>query len=315
MKIIVAIDDSGCSKVAVRSVLEREWAEGSEVRLLNVIEPLNFMHGTAWDSPDEKPVDLCKKLLEESERHSKDLVSSLSKHFYEKFGEENVSSNVLMGEVISSINSEISDWQADLVVVGSHGKSGIDELLLGSVSRKLLFTAPCSVQIVKLPPYRVPPISKELESPENVLVPVDSSRYSEIVIDSIMELRWPKSVKFMVLHVVRSWAYHIPSLSSIDATEVSAADKDSLENANKLVSKYATRIGDAGISKSITAKVVLGDPRKEILRYATDWPADLIVMGSHGRGTIMRNLLGSVSEAVSHRCWCPVQIVKLKEDG
>ena len=64
---------------------------------------------------------------------------------------------------------------------------------------------------------------------------------------------------------------------------------------------------------SVLEFVQVGKPASEILKAATEWPADVIVIGSHGRGGVQRALLGSVAEAVMRRSPCPVLVIKAKE--
>lgn len=57
----------------------------------------------------------------------------------------------------------------------------------------------------------------------------------------------------------------------------------------------------------------IGDPAAEIVKAAREWPANLIVIGSHGRRGIKRAVLGSVAESVMHHAPCPVMVVKAEE--
>ena len=67
------------------------------------------------------------------------------------------------------------------------------------------------------------------------------------------------------------------------------------------------------LNASVAAFVEAGNPALEVVKAAKTWPADLVVIGSHGRGGVGRALLGSVAEAVMRRAPCPVLIVKGKE--
>jgi nucleotide-binding universal stress UspA family protein len=67
------------------------------------------------------------------------------------------------------------------------------------------------------------------------------------------------------------------------------------------------------MSSPVLEFVPVGDAASEIAKAAEDWPADLIVIGSHGRGGIRRALLGSVAEGVMRQASCPVLVVRGKE--
>lgn len=104
----------------------------------------------------------------------------------------------------------------------------------------------------------------------------------------------------------------------IDAALVNAADTgiqpavlvaSAKEDARKLIDAFRKRL-----PQQLTALefVQVGSPFTEIVNAAKDWPADLIVIGSHGRGGIKRALLGSVAEGVMRHAPCPVLVVRAK---
>jgi nucleotide-binding universal stress UspA family protein len=65
------------------------------------------------------------------------------------FGKGRVSGRVIEGAIADTIIDHATDWQADLIVVGSHGRTGIKRFLLGSIAGKVAAYAPCSIEIVK----------------------------------------------------------------------------------------------------------------------------------------------------------------------
>jgi nucleotide-binding universal stress UspA family protein len=78
----------------------------------------------------------------------------------------------------------------------------------------------------------------------------------------------------------------------------------------KLVADYRQQLS---LDESALAFVALGSPADEIVRAAREWPTDLIIIGSHGRGFLQRALLGSVAEAVTRHAPCPVLVVRAKK--
>lgn len=79
--------------------------------------------------------------------------------------------------------------------------------------------------------------------------------------------------------------------------------------AEVLVERVAKMLSEAGFKSSTS--VAMGDAKTVILDQASKWPADLIVLGSHGRKGLIRFLLGSVSEAVARHADCSVEIVRI----
>jgi nucleotide-binding universal stress UspA family protein len=81
------------------------------------------------------------------------------------------------------------------------------------------------------------------------------------------------------------------------------------EDARKLIDDFRKRLPQQPAALDF---VQIGSPITEIVKAAKDWPADLIVIGSHGRGGIRRALLGSVAEGVMRQAPCPVLVVRAK---
>lgn len=147
MNILVAIDDSSFSEAAVVSVTERTWPVGSTFKLLSVVEPFHPEYAGWHTNYMPVAVEAQKELVEAA----KTLVNERVKKLIEAFGRQNVLAEVREGYVTDTILEAAKEWPADLIVVGSHGRTGITRLLLGSVSEAVVSQAPCSVEIVKMP--------------------------------------------------------------------------------------------------------------------------------------------------------------------
>lgn len=79
------------------------------------------------------------------------------------------------------------------------------------------------------------------------------------------------------------------------------------QQAEKLVARYRQRLS---LTETATEFIVTGSPADEIVAAAKDWKADVVVIGSHGRGRVHSALLGSVAEAVTRHAPCPVLVVR-----
>ncbi len=151
MNILVAIDDSTFSAAAVESVTERTWPEGSKFKLLSVVEPFHPEYAGWHTNYMPVAVEAQRELVEAA----KTLVNERVKRLTAAFGRESVLAEVREGYVTDTILEAAKEWPADLIVVGSHGRTGITRLLLGSVSEAVVSQAPCSVEIVKMPKKHV----------------------------------------------------------------------------------------------------------------------------------------------------------------
>lgn len=142
MRVLIAIDDSKFSQEAVHRVAAQIPPEGSEVRILHVVQPMVTAPIPQMDArftPELK--EQVHKAQELVERAASDLRSSGFK----------VETAVEKGDIRLGIVDSAVEWPADLIVVGSHGRTGLPRLLLGSVAEFVARNAPCSVEIVRGP--------------------------------------------------------------------------------------------------------------------------------------------------------------------
>ncbi len=141
MRIIVAVDGSSCSKRAVELVGKFSWKADDEFTILNVVEPV--------------PVDCSLGVLLDERVPSQDyvdsteLVTKMGLMLKDQIPEHKIEARVLTGLVVDEICHWASTWNADLIVIGSHGRKGLQHFMLGSVAEEVLKKAPCSVEIVK----------------------------------------------------------------------------------------------------------------------------------------------------------------------
>jgi nucleotide-binding universal stress UspA family protein len=140
MKMLLAIDDSKFSEAAVQAVIARHNVQGLEVRVLHGVEPpilLMAPEMTEYLPPIE------------SAEEAKALVAKAAGAL--RSAGVNATTAVVQGDPKSIILDDAKTWGADLIVLGCHGRRGLDRFLVGSVSDAVLRHAHCSVEIVRLP--------------------------------------------------------------------------------------------------------------------------------------------------------------------
>jgi nucleotide-binding universal stress UspA family protein len=146
LKILIATDGSPCSDRAVQSVAMRPWPAGTQLELISVI------HTNVPFVPEPTLTGIAgyEQALE-AERRDAPVRVERAERFLNGHSALPVATKVLEGEPGHAIVQEADRWQADLLVVGSHGYSPVKRALLGSVSRHVSNHAPCSVEIVRCP--------------------------------------------------------------------------------------------------------------------------------------------------------------------
>ena len=144
MKVLIAIDDSSCSSAAVDAVASHNWPAGTELRVITVLEPVHYAYALSG-SYMASLIDAEREM----DAHCRKLVDAKVAQLEKSVDQGQVKGLVIKGSVVDSILSVAKEWDADLIVLGSHGRKGFDRFLLGSAAEKVANYAPCSVEIVR----------------------------------------------------------------------------------------------------------------------------------------------------------------------
>jgi nucleotide-binding universal stress UspA family protein len=193
----------------------------------------------------------------------------------------------------------------DLLVMGTHGRSGFERLMVGSVTEKVLRKAACPVLTVPGRAHDAVPLPPVLF--KRIVCAVDFSMPSMKGLDFAISLAKEADARLTVLHVIEA----APELEP-DAREAVHADAQDLTDYVAAVrrqrgARLASAIpDDARTYCTAEPMLALGTPHREIVRVATEQGADLIVIGIHGRGAVDRLFFGSTTQQVVRAAACPV---------
>jgi nucleotide-binding universal stress UspA family protein len=142
-----------------------------------------------------------------------------------------------------------------------------------------------------------------------ILVAVDGSKYSDAAVKAVASQIHKDKAEVLVLQIVEP---HIvstpPQMAPGYEPELAELMKEQFKQAQQTVDRAAGTLKAAGFSAK--TKVVEAETRTGILDTASQWHADLIVLGSHGRKGLQRFMLGSVAESVARAAYCSVLIVR-----
>lgn len=290
MQILLAVDASPASKAALDAVAKRPWPAGSRVEVLTVVDTLE-----PW---------ALAVIVEEMRAHAQQLVDGAATHL--RSHGLTAEGSVGEGDPKHVILEHAAVMGADLIVVGAHGMSALEQFLLGSVSKAVLRFAPCSVAIV-----RDTPANTGLK----VLLAVDGREGSQLAAESLAARPWPAGTEVRVLSAVElgmsalQAAFEIPAL---DATHLEAQRAAAMKRTEEAVDSARKTLEAAGLTTSESISVLAQAPKEIILQEAAAWPADWIVLGSHGSSGLSRFLIGSTSETVATHAACSVEVVRKK---
>lgn len=142
-----------------------------------------------------------------------------------------------------------------------------------------------------------------------ILLAVDGSKYSDAAVQAVISQIHKDKTEVLVLEVVEPRIISTPpQMAAGYEPELAEIMKEQFKQAQEAVDGAAASLKAAGFN--VKARVIEADTRAGILDLASEWQADLIVLGSHGRKGLQRFMLGSVAESVARGAYCSVLIVR-----
>ena len=301
MKILVPVDGSQHSEAALASVIHHPWQEELDIKLLNVLKPLDSFIPFSRPTRHKNATD---PALEETRTLLKQIAENLKK----KLPGARIEHDVVSGKVKDTIVQQASRYNADLIVLGSHGKKG-SKTLLGGVSQTILEQANRPVLIVKLVSAQSHLHAEQ--GFQRVLVALDGSPCSSGAMTWLSNRLWSEQTVFKIISAIPKTR---ESFSAEKSTQKAAwllrEWNIARDRALSMLEQEALKLGKGTNNETVSVDVVPGDPRERIIGTARGWKADLIILGSHGRSPLNRLIVGSVSQNVAVKAPCSVLIVK-----
>lgn len=289
-QVLCPVDFSDFSRRALHHAAAiARWYE-ARLTILHVFATL-----PAWDLP---PVTLDEKdrarLADELRRFASGLPHEVPCDFVVREAPD----------VHREILDHVLDLRADLLVLGSHGRSGFERLLLGSVPEKLLRKSPCPTLIVpRFAPDSAPDAAVRFRT---ILCPVDFSEGSRRALAYALDLAEEAHAHLTVLHVIEvpPELNEDPLAPDFDVDRVrAAAEAEALRRLRELIPERAREYC------TVETAVREGAAYRQVLQTAADRQADLIVMGIRGRGALGLMVFGSNTARVTRQAACPVLVV------
>lgn len=319
MRILLATDGSTNADAALNVVLYRPWPAGTVVRVITVIEPLHVrinkvvgLFGLA------KTAEEAQKRLHEN---CLSLVNRYKQALDEKFGASNVTADVIEGRDREKITAEAKSWNADVIIMGAHGQAESNEFLHGNVSGYVLGHAPCSVELIRFvsPATAVTEMQRNQPIEEDkYLIALDDSVHSAETLEMVLSRNFPPKSFFRVISVAEPLPFQAYSGlgpwegagSEEFADLVDKTIEAEKSEAEKVVSSACEKLKAKFPDATVDGELLEGYARDRILGMAQEWPADLLIVGSHGRRGITEFVIGSVSKAVAAHSPCSVLVAR-----
>jgi nucleotide-binding universal stress UspA family protein len=202
----------------------------------------------------------------------------------------------MAGDPATAIVNTAREENVDLIVMSTHGYSGLTRLMLGSVTEKVLRAAPCPVLAVR----STQPIKR-------ILIPLDGSPLAERALAPGLEIAERVGGKVTLLRAVD----RLPVLSDLDQTERGLSHRAQNDLIDEAIDYLVERIKDyPSEDLNIKSTVRTGGAAENILDFVDANDTDLIVMATHGRTGLSRLVYGSVTAHVLHHAPCSLMIIR-----
>jgi nucleotide-binding universal stress UspA family protein len=212
-----------------------------------------------------------------------------------------IAQKLRMGTPATEILSAIQQERPDLVVMGTHGRSGIEHVLIGSVAERVVRASTVPVMTIREPHVGDKHAQQLTVDIKKVVCPVDFSEPSAKAVQHAVGLCKRLGAELQLVHVCSSVAYAIADESFTVKPDLMRELKAHVQSE---LDKLASATAQSGVK--VTTQVREGVPHKAIHEAAHAAKADVIVIGTHGRTGFEHLLLGSVAERVVRTSTLPV---------
>lgn len=294
-RVLVAFDFGEASLEALRQGRVLAHQVGGA---LGVVHVLPAIRDLAAIFP-ERSLDSASEEQARAEKIRAEIEAHARTHLHLELGTVFVEWGAPYAEIVRRAES----WNADYLVVGSHGRSGLSRMVLGSVAERAVRHAHCSVLV-----------ARSGSKPGVVLVATDLSALSLPAIEEGVQAARRSGSKLVVMSVLEwpgietgAWAGLFGALPVIPSEETRRQLRDA---ARRIIEQSISAAGGSG-------EVLLaeGSPPSEIISTSETLGAELLVVGTHGRTGLERLALGSVAERVIRSATCSVLAVRSRREG
>jgi len=305
-RMLVLLDGSEIAEVVFPYTKELAGRLDMDVILLHVYGPAvkDFapMHRAYID---RSATDIKRQAQELRKKLGKDTAAKPVK----------VRGEIIMGYHADEILRYADDNAVDLILMATHGRSGIKRWVMGSVADKVLRASKVPVWLVRAGIEEETPYDQWPS--KTMIVPLDGSELAESVLTLVEALtqQWrgePMNVALLrVCEPPVTPSYYSPELSGVPLNWGEFMEQETArckQTSREYLAEVARRLTDKGIS--VRSEVLVGKAADEIVGFANKNPFSIIVMATQGRSGLKRLVYGSTAETVLLGVTCPILLVR-----
>jgi nucleotide-binding universal stress UspA family protein len=300
MKILIGHDGSQSADAALVDLQRAGLPVEAEALIVSVADVMMVPQTPAYELAGEALMSrrvtaglvYAQRQTERVLTEAKDFASRASDQVRSYFPHWNVRAETLAGSAAWELISKADEWKPDLIVVGSHGRSAVSRLILGSVSKKVVTDSDHSVRVSR------GDIEKDRNTPPKLVIGVDGSTEADLAIRAVGSRVWPLGTEVRIIAV------------DDGSSSIAAGLMEELPlAAAQMVAWGENALSEIGLKVSVVTEK--GDPRRVLIDQAQAWDADSIFVGGRRfSGALERFQLGSVATALVTKAHCSVEVVR-----
>ncbi|HKE58168.1 MAG TPA: universal stress protein [Pyrinomonadaceae bacterium] len=316
MRVLIGYDGSDCAEAALDDLQRAGLPKSAEALVVSVTElafpfPPPSTHEIVELAREiHVPADLSRAYATASSasQEAQTLAERAATRLRASFPSWTINAEGAVGSPASELIKRSDEFTPDLIIVGSHGRSKLESLVLGSVSQRVLSETNWSVRVAR---GRV----EEPDTPVRIVVGVDSSPASKAAVHEVASRLWPQKSEVRLITAADRLTPTflggiIPPVGKI-IDEINQTEDLWLEEELEQLSRQFEQT-----ELTISTEIVAGNPKRELINAAERWAADCIFVGSGNfSNRLERFVLGSVSQAVASRARCSVEVVRPRQPG
>ena len=312
MKLLIAYDGSKCAEAAIDDLHQAGLPEELEALVISVAEvwlPPDDAEQNIGESLEPYAAEQIRKQWQKG-RRAVGEAEMLAKHAQTRisqiFPRWKVEAEATYGSPAWEILQKAEDFSADLILIGSHGRTALGRFFLGSISQKVLTEAKISVRIAR-GKVEVDPV------PPRIVIGFDGSKGAQAAVNTVASRTWSENTEVRLIAATdpvtpSAIGRFVPPV----ANWVEEANKGERRWMEEISQGALKQLEDAGLKATLS--IIAGNPKNVLIEEAERWHADSIFVGANASGgRFQKFLLGSVSAAVAARAHCTVEVVRQKE--
>ncbi len=297
-KLLVPLDGSKLAEVVLPYAEELASRLNAKITLLHVL-PVYYHVYAALETTTQIPYTEAE--MEPVREKAQEYLNNVSKQLADKGIATNniiIISNATADEIIGCVEKE----NVDLIVMGSHGRTGIGRLVLGSITDKVVRAIKQPIIVIRAKDGNTDVSQQTLF--KKILVTLDGSKGSEIVLPYIEELALKLQAQVTVMHIITPHYFEAETESPKQLEELRESSREYIEKINAGLKQKGLN------SEAEFKEVTSGSEAETIIKFADEVGADLVAMATHGRSGLSRWAFGSVANKVLHEGNTPILLVR-----